>query len=223
MPLFITFGINGCGKDTLSKELLKTHAEIKLLSGSRIMLKGLGFDVGITVDSPATKAMYDTLEQTPEITKQKMADEFFKSTLLEFKQTGEIGIISSHLIIARRDETTINYESGLIRDWFGEVFDGFIYIKGDPREIFNRQIKDKSADIRDRGLSSIESLARQQVLSNLEWEKLKLVVPESKMKTIYNLDGSLELSASKLESFIKLQLQENKESTNELRSQFKPR
>lgn len=202
MPLFITFGINGCGKDTIATNILKQRPDIVLLSGSRIMLKGLGYDVGIEVNSPVTKEMYDHLESIPARTKEQMADEVFKNVLLEFKNTNKIGILSSHLVIAKREGHNILYEQNLVRSWFPEVFDGFVFIKGDPSQIYLRHIKDKQANTRDRGLSTIESLTNQQELSLDEWAKLVKLVPTNKVKMISNLDGLLDQSSLELLNFI---------------------
>lgn len=224
MPLFISFGINGSGKDTLAKKLLTKYPEMELLSGSRIMLRGLGFDVGITASSLATKEMYEALEATPEEVKKEMADEVFRDTLLEFKVSQRLGVISSHLIIAKREGGEISYQKDLIRPWFPEVFDGFIYVKGEAKEIFERQEKDKNDNLRDRGLSTIESLEKQQRLSSIEWSKLNRMVDSKKLKTIYNLDGQLEFASTQLEGFVDKRIKEiSKEATQEIKNEFKPK
>lgn len=221
MPLFIAFGINGSGKDTLAKQLLDKYPEYTLLSGSRIMLRGLGLDVGITAQSPASREMYQALEQTPEEVKQKIMDKEYKNTLQEFKRTDQVGILLGHLVVAIEKNGAMTYEKDMIRSWFPEVFNGFVYVKGDPVQIYNRHLKDKNENTRDRGFSTVETLIEQQELSTHEWEKLKHIVPSEQMKTIYNLDGKLESASEALENFISVRLRENKEQHGEFKPHLK--
>lgn len=219
MPLIVTFGVNGVGKDTLAKELKKRHPTLELLIGSRIMLKGLGFDIKIDVGSPPpTREMYKVLEGLSEETKLAMTDNIFRETLVEFKNTGRRGILSSHLVIARRSrDNTIEFQKDLFRKWFPEVFDGFVLIEASPESIIKRQGFDKTTGFRDRGELTKETIVEQQNLTKLEWEKVKSSTKPERRLEIFNED--LVLVTRQLEEFYLSLLKEDDEQKREFRAE----
>lgn len=219
MPLIITFGVNGVGKDTLAKELKKRHPELELLNGSRIMLRSLGFDIGMDVGSPTpTRAMYKVLEDLPEETKLAMTDGVFKEGLVDFKNTSRSGILSSHLVIARKNRNnTIEFQKNLFREWFPEVFDGLVLIEASPESIIKRQGLDKTAGFRDRGDLTREMIVEQQNLAKLEWEKVKSRTKHESRLEIFNRD--LKLAARQFEEFYLSLLNKDDEQKREPRAE----
>lgn len=225
MPLTILFGVNGSGKDTLAKCVKNKFPNLEILSGSRIMMKGMGLPVEINSDFQVPKHFYDELERLPTKTKAHMADTVFKHVLQDFNAAGRFGVLSSHLVIARREDGIISYETDLIREWFPEIFNSFVFVRASPSEIYERSNKDKNIGERDRGLFTLESINTQQKLSTEAWSKLSILLTGSKerMLSVYNLDGGLGNSTEILSDFINVSLygeqSENRPSyNNELRS-----
>lgn len=203
MALTILFGVNGSGKDTLAKCVKNNFSNLEILSGSRIMMKGMGLPVEINADFKVPKSFYDELESLPAETKADMADTVFKNVLEEFNNSGRFGVLSSHLVIARREGDTINYETDLIRTWFPEVFNSFVFVRADSNEVYFRSNKDKNIGERDRGLFTLESINTQQELSIQAWQELgNMVGSKERMLSVYNMDGKLENSTNILSNFI---------------------
>lgn len=197
MSLVILFGINGVGKDTIAKRAAESVGSIDIISGSRVMMKGLGFDVGITSDSPVTDEMYRALELTPSDVKANMADTIFRQELISYKQANpdRIGVISSHLVIARREGNSVSFETDLIRDWFPQTFDLLVHVTAPVDDIIERHARDSF--FRDRGFHTEESLRKMATYDSLLWGELCQQVDPAKVLEIKNSEGELD-NASEL-------------------------
>lgn len=207
MSLTLMVGMNGCGKDTITKELIGNHPNMALISGAQILMKNLGIDVDIEVQFPpaTTREMYLQLERTPVEVKAAMRDTVFKDTLLEFREGNRPGILLSQLVVARpaisqNEETTFSVEG---TEWYPEVFDNFIHISAPVDQIWQRRHTDLRNGARDRGDMSFEDLQTHLSMYQVAWNALvNQVGDNSRMLQVENTDGKLAGSVDMIDKFL---------------------
>lgn len=207
MSLTLMVGMNGCGKDTITKELIGNHPDMALISGAQILMKNLGIDVDIEIQFPpaTTREMYLHLEQTPVEVKAAMRDTVFKDTLLEFKEGKRPGVLLSQLVVARpalsqNQETTFSVEG---TEWYPEVFDTFIHISAPVDQIWQRRQTDLRNGARDRGNMAFEDLQIHWSMYQVAWNALANQVGDnSRMLQVENADGHLAESVELIDKFL---------------------
>lgn len=207
MSLTLMVGINGCGKDTITQELLSRHPDTAILSGAQILMKSLGIDVGVEVTYPpqTTREMYVALEQTPIETKAAMRDTVFKDTLLNYRSEGRAGILLSQLVVIKppaepEESATFSVED---TQWYPEVFDNFVHVHAPVEHIWNRREQDRLAGARDRGRITLHDLRTHDAMYGVAWDSLVSYVNDpTRMLDVENDNGNLPRSVEQVESFI---------------------
>jgi hypothetical protein len=207
MPLTLMVGINGCGKDTITKELLARHPETAIISGAQILMKNLGIDVGIEATFPpqTNRGMYRALEQTPVQVKAAMRDTVFKDTLLQFKEEERPGILLSQLVVIKPPEVADERATFSVEgtEWYPDVFDRFVHVHAPVDQIWDRREQDLRAGARDRGRIALRDLEVHDEMYHVAWSNLvDLIGDPTRMLEVENSNGQLAQSIERIDEFI---------------------
>lgn len=197
------FGISGSGKDTIINKYLENHPGQKV-HGTKVMMKGLGFEnIDIWDGKPIPDQYYIRSENIDQEKKFEIIDTFVRDLYKELKSKKELYFVTLHLVVPKRVENNVIYQSGWIRPWFEAVFDGFVYLHIDPQIITQRKNLDIQNQIRDRGNATVtlESTQKQYDVAMEEWGKFKTRI-ENKVPYTEIENDDLEMSVGEFSKFV---------------------
>jgi adenylate kinase len=206
MALTLMVGMNGVGKDTIAKELIRSNPERALLNGTQILMKCLGIEVDIEVGFPpvTTREMYRQVEETPVDVKRQLCDTGLRDTLIDFKGGSRPGIMLSQLVVMKPATVNAPVEfQPQELDWYPEVFDKFVYVNAPIDQVAARREQDLRSQTRDRGSCSFEELSLHAAQYEVAWSALKSHVNnEGRTLEVNNGDGQLLHSVQAVDAFI---------------------
>ena len=197
-------GISGSGKDTIINRYLERFPGQKV-HGTKVMMKGLGFeDIDIWDGKPIPDEYYQRSEDTDYDNKNRIIDTYVYDFYKDLKSKSDIYFVTLHLVVPKRAGDEIIYQTDLLRSWFEDIFDRFVYIHSDSQKIVERKVKDINTHSRDRGNTTVtfESTDMQNKIGAEEWAKFKSRI-QNKIPFIEIENDDLGLSVREFMAFIK--------------------
>ncbi len=194
--IFVIYGINGVGKDSIVDLLLKEDEKFVVVSQSRLLMYHLGFVERFTVKSKSVNDGYEKLESISEKRINVIRNEACYNSVLELSNSGKIVLYLSHLTVARFFQEEVSYTVPEIPIWVKTKVDGLVLISADKKDIANWRRK----DLRKRSNSLIE-VCQQQRKEEKEWLNLigSVNIP---CVVIKNEPDKMEKATEKLKKFI---------------------
>jgi len=193
------FGINGVGKDTVAEALRQRNPEIKVVSGSRLLMYLLGIAESYDVRERVSEYQYKILEQTSQSIKVHVMENEYRQQLEKMSKDGENVILLAHLVTAFRHGSKIQYlKERPLPTWHAEINTNLIQLVAPAILISER----RKTDATRHRQTSVAQIIKHQALCDKEWGRIELLGPciKDKMHTVKNID--LETAVKEVESIV---------------------
>ena len=184
---FIIYGIDGVGKDAVTKDFPGL-----VVSDSRLIMYSAG--------------LIGSLDEKPKPEHYRAVEEFSLSRILELKETRCKEIVAKysnvllldHLVICHRHASVVSYLDKALTSW-QEQADGFILLRATPEEIAQRRLRDIAVKQR---ILDIAEIRKHNRLSLEYWQRLVDKAGLSRTNVIWNRQGELTTAIAGLQAIL---------------------
>ncbi len=194
--IFIIYGINGVGKDSIVELISEQDSRFIVISQSRLLMYHLGFTKSFLKKSKIVDGDYKKLELIPEKEISAVRNNLCYDSILKLSSSGKIILYLSHLTVARFFAKEKSFVVPEVPNWVKEKTNGLVFIDANKRDVVSWRKKDSR-----KRLNSLIGVSQQQQEEKKEWLNLtnSTNIP---FIIIKNEPDKLEKAAEELKSFI---------------------